>query len=39
VDNKLYLFYNSFGNNTKNDWDKNEKKLLPDANKYWSKIK
>jgi len=39
VDNKLYLFYNSFGNNTKNDWDKNEKKLLPDANKYWSKTK
>ena len=39
MDNKLYLFYNAFGNNTKNDWDKAEQKLLPAADKYWSKIK
>ncbi|NQX96700.1 MAG: YHS domain protein [Flavobacteriales bacterium] len=39
IDNKLYLFYNKFGINTKEKWDKEgEKKLKTNADKNWNKI-
>ena len=38
VDGKLYLFYNQFFNNTKKDWDKDEKHLKSQADANWKKI-
>jgi YHS domain-containing protein len=35
VNNKPYLFYNSFFNNTLKDWNKNEKSLKLQADKNW----
>ncbi len=37
LNGKLYLFYNFWGNNTLEDWNKNEKKLLESGNKNWKK--
>lgn len=38
VDNKLFLFYNKFFNNTLKLWNKNEKTLHAEADKNWAKI-
>lgn len=38
IDNKLYLFYNRFFNNTLNDWNKDEKNLKQKADQSWKKI-
>lgn len=38
VDNKLYVFYNFWGNNTLKDWNKNEKTLKTKADQNWKKI-
>ncbi len=38
LDGKLYLFYNSWGNNTLVDWNKNEKGLKPKADQNWKKF-
>ena len=38
VEGKLYLFYNSFFNNTLKDWNKEEADLKLEANKNWKKI-
>lgn len=37
VDNKLYLFYNKFFNNTKKSWDKDEANLKTKADANWAK--
>jgi hypothetical protein len=38
LDGKLYLFYNFWGNNTLEDWKKNEKKLKDAADLNWKNI-
>lgn len=38
VDNKLYLFYNFYFNNTLKDWNKDEKNLQRLADYQWSNI-
>jgi len=39
IDNKLYLFYNKLGTNTKEKWDKEDgEKLKANADKNWNKI-
>ena len=38
IDGKLYLFYNSWGNNTLKDWNANEKQLKAKADQNWRKI-
>lgn len=38
IDGKLYLFYNFWGNNTLDDWNKNEKKLKDASDINWNKI-
>ncbi len=38
VDGKLYLFYNSFFNNTLPKWNENEKELKGKADANWSKF-
>ncbi len=38
LDGKLYLFYNFWGNNTLEDWKKNEKKLKEAADQNWKNI-
>jgi hypothetical protein len=38
LDGKLYLFYNFWGNNTLDDWKKNEKKLKEAADHNWKNI-
>jgi YHS domain-containing protein len=38
VDGKLYVFYNSFGNNTVKKWNKDEPRSKASADKNWSKI-
>ena len=38
LDGKLYLFYNFWGNNTLDDWNKAEKKLKDTANQNWEII-
>lgn len=35
---KLYLFYNFWGNNTLNGWNKDERNLKSNADKNWAKI-
>lgn len=37
-DGKLYLFYNFWGNNTLEDWNKGEKKLKEAADINWKKM-
>jgi YHS domain-containing protein len=36
VNNKLYVFYNAYFNNTLNDWNKNEAVLKAKADANWS---
>lgn len=38
LDNKLYLFYNAFFNNTLTTWNKEESSLKPKADISWKKI-
>lgn len=38
VNGKLYLFYNSFFNNTLKSWNKDEMHLKTEADKNWKKI-
>lgn len=38
IDNKLYLFYNAYFNNTLKDWNKNQSSLKEKANNNWKKI-
>jgi YHS domain-containing protein len=38
TNDKLYLFYNKFFNNTLTEWNKNEKGLQPKADANWTKI-
>ena len=38
VNNKLYLFYNSFFNNTLKSWNKDEKNLNEKADQNWNKL-
>ncbi|RYD71258.1 MAG: YHS domain protein [Sphingobacteriales bacterium] len=38
LDGKLYLFYNSFFNNTLKDWNENENELKQKAEKNWTKF-
>lgn len=38
VDNKLYLFYNRFFNNTLKSWNKDEARLKTSADAHWKKI-
>ncbi|HZI26247.1 MAG TPA: YHS domain-containing (seleno)protein [Chryseolinea sp.] len=35
---RLFLFYNFWGNNTLEDWEKNELKLKANADHNWKKI-
>ena len=37
LNGKLYLFYNSWLNNTKVKWDQNEENLKKSADKNWKK--
>lgn len=38
LDGRVYLFYNFWGNNTLEDWKKNEKKLKEAADNNWKNI-
>jgi YHS domain-containing protein len=38
INGKLFLFYNFWGNNTLEDWNKAETKLRQSADSNWSKI-
>lgn len=38
IDGKLYLFYNFWGTNTLNSWNKNEPILKSQGDKNWAKI-
>ncbi len=38
IDQKLYLFYNRFFNNTLKDWNKDETRLKTKADQSWQKI-
>ena len=38
IDNKLYLFYNKFFNNTLKSWNKDETRLKQSADNNWKKI-
>jgi YHS domain-containing protein len=38
IDNKLYLFYNKYFNNTLKTWNKDEPNLKKHANTNWQKI-
>lgn len=38
LDGRVYLFYNFWGNNTLEDWKKNEKKLKAAADHNWMNI-
>ncbi|MEO8405416.1 MAG: YHS domain-containing (seleno)protein [Chitinophagaceae bacterium] len=38
IDSKLYLFYNSFFNNTLKSWNKNESVLKTNADASWTKF-
>ncbi|CAN5522902.1 hypothetical protein BH10BAC1_BH10BAC1_15570 [soil metagenome] len=38
VNGKLYLFYNSYFNNTLSKWNKDEKNLNKTADVNWAKI-
>jgi YHS domain-containing protein len=38
IDGKLYLFYNFWGSNTLEDWNKNQQKLKEAGDRNWNKI-
>ena len=38
INNKLYLFYNSFFNNTLKSWNKDENNLKKNADRNWQKM-
>ena len=38
VNGKLYLFYNKFFNNTMKSWNKDEQRLMKNADANWQKI-
>lgn len=38
IDNKLFLFYNRFFNNTLKDWNKDESNLKAKADKNWQSL-
>jgi YHS domain-containing protein len=38
VEGKLHLFYNFWGNNTLNDWNKNENTLKAKGDQNWKKL-
>jgi YHS domain-containing protein len=38
IDGKLYLFYNFWGNNTLEDWNKNQQKLKDAGDRNWKRI-
>jgi len=38
LDGRLYLFYHFWGNNTLEEWNKNEKKLKTRGDQNWKKI-
>jgi len=38
IDDKLYLFYNAYFNNTLKSWNKDEENLKEKADQYWNKI-
>ncbi len=38
-DGKVYLFYNRFFTNTLEDWNKDEPRLLPAADRHWAAFK
>ncbi len=38
IDGKLYLFYNSFPNNTLKKWNRDEEKLKQKADDHWKQI-
>ncbi|SKC76153.1 YHS domain-containing (seleno)protein [Ohtaekwangia koreensis] len=38
IEGKLYLFYNFWGNNTLEDWNKNQQKLKEAGDRNWKKI-
>ncbi|HEY9047571.1 MAG TPA: YHS domain-containing (seleno)protein [Ohtaekwangia sp.] len=38
IDGKLYLYYNFWGNNTLEDWNKNEAKLKQAGDRNWKNI-
>jgi YHS domain-containing protein len=38
LNGKLYLFYNFWGTNTLEDWDRNEKKLKESADHNWKNL-
>jgi YHS domain-containing protein len=38
IDERLYLFYNFWGNNTLSDWNKNEKALKEKGENNWKKF-
>ena len=38
IDNKLYLYYNKFFNNTLKSWNKDEKNLKANADLNWKKV-
>jgi YHS domain-containing protein len=38
LEEKLFLFYNFWGNNTLSDWNKNEKPLKSKADQNWKKF-
>ena len=39
LDGKLYLFYNQLFNNTKNTWNKDEKKIKARADLNWQCVR
>jgi hypothetical protein len=38
IDDKLYLYYNSYFNNTLKTWNKNERVLKANADMHWSQL-
>jgi YHS domain-containing protein len=38
IEGKLYLFYNFWGNNTLEDWNKNQQKLKEAGDRNWKRI-
>ncbi|MEM9328326.1 MAG: YHS domain-containing (seleno)protein [Bacteroidota bacterium] len=38
IDDRLYLFYNFWGNNTLTSWNDDEEVLKTDADRYWTQL-
>ncbi len=38
IDDKLYLFYNFWGNNTLEDWNEDEQNLKKKADEFWEQV-